>query len=102
MAQASGRVACVFGDRVESAAWPFADLGFSILRTGQKTATHEHLAMLDRSTLGGLGLPAHAVARALSSRAKLEFLAALKTFAGELQRRLRLQAPLTLDILQEP
>jgi len=45
IAQVTGGVTCFDGNRIDvrNLGWPFKNLGFSLLRTGSKLATHEHL-----------------------------------------------------------
>ncbi len=59
VAQVTGGVTWFDGLRFEACdwRWPFSDLGFSLLRTGSKLATHEHL----QRVTSGAAVPAEAL-----------------------------------------
>jgi mevalonate kinase len=99
LAQAVGGVAVVSGSEAESRSWPFPDLDFAILRTGQKVETHRHLAELDRGVLQTLVGPANQVVDRFQAGSVEKFLHAVKDYALQL-RELHLQAPSTLAFLK--
>jgi mevalonate kinase len=98
LAQATGGVALVHGAEAQAAAWPFPDLEFAILRTGDKVATHAHLAELDYGPLEKLVAPANLVTERFQTGSVEKFLQAVKAYAMAL-RELHLQAPSTLKLL---
>jgi mevalonate kinase len=79
--------------------WPYPDLAWSIVRTHQKVATHEHLTALDRSQLSLLVRPAHDCVEAFDRAPEEVFLSKLKDFSNAL-RELNLQAPTTMSLSQ--
>jgi hypothetical protein len=101
LAQFAGEVSRVNTSAVttECLSWPYPDLGFAVVRTGTKTATHIHLATLDRGaalrTFGsrGVRLLLH------SARGDGKIFAARVNEYGEILKRMRLQAPRTLELL---
>jgi len=80
-------------------AWPFDDLEFFFLPTGNKVATHEHLR--DLGPIDGTVFSAHAGAAcaALLSRDSARFVEGICGYAAELERQ-ALVHPDTLSILR--
>ncbi len=95
-------------NRVEKAEWQFDDLDFSLFKTSQKLATHEHLKetrdRLVQFQKSDLLKPAQtAVDQALSSlknRDAAAFVGAFRSFAAVLNE-LRFVSDLTKDLLTE-
>jgi hypothetical protein len=100
LSQSAGRVARVLvaTRQAHSFNWPYADIDFAIVRTNEKTITHEHLANLDRSRLAELVPPAIAVTESFGSATSEVFLQSLKGFARGL-RHLNLQSESCLKML---
>lgn len=98
LAQATGGVALVRGSEAQVAAWPFPELEFAILRTGNKVATHTHLAALDYEPLERLVEPANWVTECFRHGSVEKFLQAIKAYSMALGE-LHLQAPSTLKLL---
>ena len=79
--------------------WPFDDLEFFFLPTGNKVATHEHLRDLGRLDSTAFSAHAHSACAALSSRDSRRFVEAMCGYADELERQ-ALVHPDTLALLQ--
>ena len=104
VALATGRVTRVMeGMGGEQTPWPYPELEFAVVRTGQKMPTHEHLAGLNLEELKVLNASASQVAEAFGARSSSDFMSELRTFAKML-RALGLQAtkPLLEEIEKEP
>jgi len=106
MGQAVGHVASVHvgngseAPEAQGTPWPFPELNFTILRTGNKVQTHQHLNELEREPLEALLAPANQVNEAFRSEGSADmFVATVKTYAQTL-RELHLQAPSTLALLK--
>lgn len=67
--------------------WPFLHLGFSIVATGTKLKTHQHLKTLDENSLSGLPELSQRVVSAFFSSDEKEFLTGLKNWVNELDKR---------------
>jgi mevalonate kinase len=100
VAQATGGLALVHGAEARAEAWPFPDLEFAILRTGNKVATHQHLNDLDRAPLEQLLQPANLVNERFAAASVDKFLESVRAYALML-RELHLQAPSTLALLKK-
>lgn len=85
---------------VEALRWPFGEIGFTILRTGQKLATHEHLregALAPHATLRTIVLEAR---KAFATADDARLIEAVN--AGSLcLRQSGLTAPYTTDLLDQ-
>lgn len=103
IAQATGRVARVLQREGDSLAWPYPDLDFAIVRTGQKVATHTHLSEITFESLDGLAAPAVAAVESFGTRSSGDFVVELREFSLGL-RSLGLQVcePLLKEIEREP
>lgn len=99
LAQTVGQVAMVSENGAQSKPWPYPELSFAVLRTGNKIQTHQHLLELDREPLSELKGLAYAVAESFAAEPCEKFLEALGAFSMTL-RKLHLQVPSTLTILQ--
>lgn len=99
LAQTVGGVARVNANLREAIAlsWPYPDLGFSIVRTQNKVATHEHLADIVEAQLDQLKVPADACVEAFGRRSAEDFVDALKIFAQTLNQ-LSLQTPTSREM----
>lgn len=99
LAQTAGRVAHVQIDTTlaEPRAWPYPEIGWSIVRTHQKIATHEHLQRLDREALSLLVAPATKTVNAFGAAGAEVFLGHLRTFTERL-RESGLQAAHALSL----
>jgi mevalonate kinase len=100
MAQATGGVALVHGAEAHAEAWPFPELEFAILRTGNKVATHQHLAELHREPVEHLIAPANLVTERFSAGSVDKFIQSVQAYSMIL-RELHLQAPSTLVLLKK-
>jgi mevalonate kinase len=102
LAQLSGGIARTELKPVETEAedWPYPEIGFMILRTGKKVATHEHLRSVDRSKLTPLLPMAVSCYEAFDTEPSETFLSHVARYAKTL-RELELQAPETLKMLSK-
>lgn len=86
MAQSYSDCVAFDGNTRISFPWPFKDLGFTLIRTGNKLATHEHLSNLhtniDYQTLSNLSLTA---IKAFQTRDTKLLLNSINDFAQSLQ-----------------
>jgi len=98
LAQASGQVVRVVNEETAALNWPYADLDFAIVRTGQKISTHSHLAELNYEPLESLVGPATAVVETFGFQPAEKFISELRNFSFKL-RDLNLQA--SQDRLEE-
>ena len=80
-------------------AWPFDDLEFFFVPTGNKVATHEHLRDLGRVDVTVFSAHANSACAALVSRDSARFVGAMRGYADELERQ-ALVHPDTVAILQ--
>lgn len=99
LAQSVGAVARVNVKAQEALAlaWPYAEIGFAIVRTQNKVATHEHLANIKEAQLDQLVAPAAACVEAFGHRSAQDFISALKDFSMAL-RQAGLQAATALEM----
>ncbi|MGE0527230.1 MAG: hypothetical protein AB7G93_14580 [Bdellovibrionales bacterium] len=100
LALIAGRVAVVDVSAQEASTrdWPYPELGFSVIRTHRKVATHEHLETLERQSLSILVRPAQKCKEAFGSAPAEVFVSQLKNFAATL-RELDLQTSSTLNLV---
>lgn len=100
LAQMSGGVARVEFKPVSSEAeeWPYPEIGFVIVRTGKKIATHEHLRAIDHSRVTPLLPMAVSCYEAFDTEPAETFLSHVARYAKTL-RELEVQAPETLKML---
>lgn len=84
---------------VHKHAWPFDDLEFFFVPTGNKVATHEHLRDLGRVDVTVFSAHANSACAALVSRDSARFVGAMRGYADELERQ-ALVHPDTGAILQ--
>ena len=80
-------------------AWPFDDLEFFFVPTGNKVTTHEHLRDLRCVDVTGFSAHANSACAALASRDSARFVGAMRGYADELERQ-GLVHPDTAAILQ--
>lgn len=100
LAQMTGEIALVEMEDSTSKplAWPYPEIGWSIVRTHQKVPTHHHLINIDRSEVTLLKSPAVDCTNAFGRATAEEFIGLLKIFATRL-RDVGLQAPSTLSLI---
>ncbi len=101
LAQTVGQVAQIKMAEVsaEASPWPFQAMGFSIVRTAKKVATHEHLEELHLPTLEPLlELAAAAIVQFQSGR-EVEFVKSVQDYNQTLVQ-LGLQLPETRDLIE--
>jgi mevalonate kinase len=79
--------------------WPFDDLEFFFVATGNKVATHQHLSDLRHVDAAVFSTQANSACAALVSRDSTRFVAAMRGYAAELQRQALVDAD-TVAILQ--
>jgi mevalonate kinase len=79
--------------------WPFDDLEFYFLATGNKVPTHEHLRGLGSIDVTLFSTRANSACEALRSRDSPRFVEAIRGYADELERQ-SLVHPGTLALLQ--
>lgn len=79
--------------------WPFDDLEFYFVPTGNKVATHEHLRNLRSIDVSVLSDCANTACEALRSRNSEQFIAAMRGYATELERQ-SLVHPATYSLLR--
>jgi len=101
LAQIAGGVASVDMQelRAKSQDWPYPEMGFAVVRTGTKIATHLHLQNLDTGLLNHLIDPAKDAALSFGKVSAQEFADNVNTFTAVL-RRLNLQNQRTLRLLE--
>lgn len=101
LAQMTGLVARVQVDEPQSdrLEWPYEDLGFAVMRTGQKIATHTHLHTLNKQQLKSLVGPAREAATSFGQVSAEEFSRFVKAYSLALQE-MKLQSPQTLKLIQ--
>lgn len=101
LAQMCGQISLVDigAASARAVSWPYPEIGFGIVRTHQKIATHEHLAQLDKTSMGLLVRPAYACVEAFGNSGSEVFLSRLKTF-GEALKEFKLQAPAALTLIR--
>lgn len=100
LAQMEGHVALINMAKCEatSQGWPYKNMGFAIVRTGEKIPTHEHLASLRTENLQALKEPALDAVAAFGLAADEEFAKRVRSY-GLALRELGYQAPKTLELL---
>lgn len=103
VAQVTGGVTWFDGRRYDARdlRWPFQNLGFTLLRTGSKLATHEHLKRVNSEVPFEELRELVGVATQAIESADGEKLIAVIREAGALLRNAQLCAPHTLRILDE-
>ena len=79
--------------------WPFGDLEFCFVATGNKLATHEHLRRLPDIDTGAFSAAADRACEALASGDSARFVDSVRAYAGELRRQ-RLVHPHTLALTE--
>ncbi|MGE4132776.1 MAG: hypothetical protein AB7F86_14120 [Bdellovibrionales bacterium] len=101
LAQLTGDVAYVNVASLETSCrpWPYQEMGFGIVRTHQKIATHEHLMQVDRAAMSLLNRPALAAVEAFGSASSEVFVGRLKQFTNSL-KEFSLQAPAALTLIR--
>lgn len=101
LAQMEGNVALVNMAKCEatSQGWPYKDMGFAIVRTGEKIPTHEHLNTLVSDNLQALREPALDAVTAFGLENSQEFAKRVKSY-GYALKELGYQAPKTLELLK--
>lgn len=101
LAQIQGYIAHVdvAGHYTKSLKWPYPELGFGIVRTHQKIATHEHLLHIDRKAMSLLVRPSQACVEAFGNASSEVFVGRLKAFSNAL-KEFSLQAPAALTLIR--
>lgn len=101
LAQIEGGVAYVdVGNRyTKKMNWPYPELGFGIVRTHQKIATHEHLQAIDRKEMSLLVRPSQACVESFGTSSSEVFVGRLKAFSNTL-KEFSLQAPAALTLIR--
>ena len=79
--------------------WPFDDMEFFFVPTGNKVVTHEHLRDLGSVDVAVFSVHANSACDALRSRDSARFVEAMRGYADELERQ-ALVHPDTLAMLQ--
>lgn len=97
--QTVGQVAFLHMEPIaaEARGWPFADLGFAIVRTQNKLNTHEHLAALEPERLATLPSIAALGLESFHMGLTDTFVKVIREYAGEL-RKLDLQSAASQDM----
>ncbi len=85
--------------RAEGLEWNFDELGFSLIRTGQKLATHEHLRKGGQAPHDSLRRVVEEGRKAFETQDELRLIEAVQACAHVL-REAGLTAPSTLDLLE--
>lgn len=80
--------------------WNFSDLEFFLVPTGQKVATHEHLASLGPISTENLEMNLRLVHEGFQTSSKVTFIAGLNAYADELRRR-KWVHPKTLEMIEK-
>ena len=101
-AQVMGRVAFVYKslEQYSSYFWQYSDLGFFLVSTGHKLATHEHLRNLNLSQIGELTNPVERVVEAFKNSSSQYFVNELNQLAKTLNQ-LGFVAESTQNLLKE-
>lgn len=101
LSQAVGQVAAIQipVPAAHALPWPYPELEWTIVRTHQKVATHEHLAKLDRESLSLLQRPAFDCLESFGHAASEVFVSKLKNFAERLGEA-DLVAPATRSLVR--
>lgn len=86
--------------RLQILSWPFLNLGFSIIKTDVKLATHEHLNELKDFEASRMTQAVEQLHESISTVAEDLFVSSIRDFASELKRQ-ALVAPTTLELLQK-
>lgn len=86
--------------RVAQLSWPFADLDFVLVHTGNKVATHEHLKELKSFDASLLALAFDEIRWGLEQADSRKFLQGIQSYAESLQKLDFVCAP-TLSLLQD-
>lgn len=80
--------------------WPFADLDFYLIHTGNKVATHEHLKKLPAFNAAELQASFATVYQSLQTKSSTDFVAGIDAYRRALQN-LNFTCPETLDLLRD-
>jgi len=101
LSQLSGNIALINKDELSVSAlnWPFEDLGFYLIRTGKKLATHEHLSQFELSDMSSLNQIVDKGLKAFSENNSLQFIHAINDYA-EVLASMDLVASHTNDLLK--
>lgn len=101
LAQIQGQIAYVdvSSQFTKGLSWPYPELGFGIVRTHQKIATHEHLQQIDRQQMSLLVRPAQACVESFGTSSSEVFVGRLKAFSNTL-KEFSLQAPAALTLIR--
>lgn len=83
----------------EKLSWPFADLGFMLISTGLKIATHEHLKTLDRHSIQDLPALSMNVIDAFKNGDQKEFFLRMRSWKKILEEK-GLTHPHVLTLMQ--
>lgn len=103
VAQVTGGVTWFDGNQIDARdlGWPFKNLSFTLLRTGSKLATHEHLKRVDTEVpYEALREPVSVATRAFENADEEMLIAAVRNAAAILKKA-HLCAPHTRQILDE-
>lgn len=71
---------------ISVSSWPFADLQFALVRTGNKVATHEHLEKLGPFDSAGLAKSFEQIRTAFNTQDSALFVKGMSSYGEELQR----------------
>jgi mevalonate kinase len=91
---------CLTDGTVTSIQWPFSDASFFLVRTGNKLATHTHLAELPRLSFGDLEESFYMAESALVAGNLPSFVEALSEYQDRLDQR-SLLSPKSRELLSE-
>lgn len=80
--------------------WPFAGLEFTLLHTGNKVATHEHLRMLKKFDTSGLETAFSKIKDSFENASEEQFVSGIKSYAQALKDLNFTCAP-TLNLIDE-
>ncbi|MGB6977150.1 MAG: hypothetical protein WBE18_06845 [Gammaproteobacteria bacterium] len=93
--------ACFFhrqAQHLEKLSWPFPDIQWVLIHTGQKLATHHHLRHLPQIDTIPLSTLAKQAGQSLQAANQTEFITAIRAYGQALQEQ-QLVAPHTLQLL---
>lgn len=76
-----------FGDYHRLENWPFDEIQFCLMRTGNKIATHSHLSNLQHIGTASLAKIAHDVGQSLLAKDEEEFIAGINNFREDLREQ---------------
>lgn len=83
---------------VQTFAWPFADLDFLLIHTGNKIATHQHLAQLNQLNTTEFAHITHRTYQAFQQSNAKDFIAGIQDY-GQALTKAQLTHPLTQTLL---